>query len=116
MYELDKLEVDLVLGSKVGWRYKTTPEAGKITQLLCDSAVFDFSDYAGKMDLVFVDGSHASAYVRSDTENAFRLIHPVTGVIVWHDYGNEFPDVKTHLNNLANDRQDLDLFTFEVLC
>ena len=112
LYDLDRLEVDLVLGSRVGWRYYQTPDEHKITQLLGDSATFNFSDYLKRMDLVFVDGSHAIEYVRSDTENAFKMICSGAGVIIWHDYGDEFPDVRTYLNGLAENRRDYRFYHF----
>jgi len=51
-----------------------------------DSKTFDFSPYYGKCDLVFIDGDHSYDGVRSDTENAFRLLRNDRSVIVWHDY------------------------------
>src|SRR6185369_37884 len=48
--------------------------AGRITQLLGDSATFDWSPYAGRAGLVFVDGSHAYDYVRKDSATAMRLV------------------------------------------
>jgi hypothetical protein len=103
-YKLDDQETSLVLGSKSGWRYKGTEEAKYIRQLYGDSAVFDFSDYAGKMDLVFVDGSHAYDYVRFDTVHAFEMVCPQKGIVVWHDYGDEFPEVKSFLHQLAGEK------------
>ena len=38
---------------------KREEHANKITQLLGDSAAFDFSPYESKLDFVFVDGSHS---------------------------------------------------------
>ena len=66
--------------------FKNKPEAKKITQLLGDSATFDFSSYYGKMDFVFVDGSHTAAYVQNDTEIAYKLVRK-GGTVAWHDYG-----------------------------
>ncbi len=60
--------------------------ADKITQLYGDSATFDFSDYFGRCSLVFVDGSHAYEYARSDSMQAFRMVQK-GGVVLWHDYG-----------------------------
>jgi Methyltransferase domain len=62
------------------------PAARRITQLLGDSATLDWSPYAGRAGLVFVDGSHAYDYVRKDSETALRLIAP-GGIVLWHDYG-----------------------------
>jgi predicted O-methyltransferase YrrM len=68
----------------IGDRYQKN--AKKITQLYGDSATFDFSPYYGKIDFVFVDGSHSAPYAQSDTEEAFKMVKE-GGVILWHDYG-----------------------------
>ena len=60
--------------------------ASRITQLLGDSATFDFSGHHGRAGLVFVDGSHAYDYVMADTATALRLVAP-KGIVLWHDYG-----------------------------
>ncbi|HUI95045.1 MAG TPA: class I SAM-dependent methyltransferase [Xanthobacteraceae bacterium] len=60
--------------------------AQRITQLLGDSATFDWSPYRGQAGLVFVDGSHACEYVRKDSQTAFALLAP-GGMALWHDYG-----------------------------
>lgn len=70
-----------------GELFRDTPYAAKITQLLGDSAQFDYAPYNGTMDLVFIDGSHSYEYVLNDTEVAFRLLRDGKGIIVWHDYG-----------------------------
>lgn len=58
-----------------------------ITHLHGDSREYDFTEYHGKMDLVFVDGDHHYLSVVQDTHTAFKLIRP-GGIIVWHDYGH----------------------------
>jgi hypothetical protein len=60
--------------------------AGRITQLLGDSATFDWSAHVGRAALVFVDGSHAYDYVLADSDTALRLVAD-KGAIIWHDYG-----------------------------
>lgn len=70
-----------------GELFRDTPYAAKITQLLGDSAQFDYSELAGTIDLVFIDGSHSYEYVRNDTEVAFKLLRNGKGIILWHDYG-----------------------------
>jgi hypothetical protein len=64
------------------WR----PAAGRITQLMGDSATYDWSAHIGRAGLVFVDGSHAYDYVVADSGTAFRLVAP-KGMVIWHDYG-----------------------------
>jgi len=60
--------------------------AGRITQLIGDSATYDWSPHAGRAGLVFVDGSHAHDYVTADSDTAFRLVAN-KGMVIWHDYG-----------------------------
>ena len=82
-----------------GGYFKGTPEAERITQLLGDSASFDFSPYSGKMDLVYIDASHSYSYVRSDTEAAFGMLSEL-GMIVWDDY-TYYPGIYAYLNEIA---------------
>jgi predicted O-methyltransferase YrrM len=82
-----------------GSRFRRTPEATRIRQLTGDSAAFDYTPYAGAMEFVFVDGSHAYDYVLSDSRAALQLAAP-GALIVWHDYG-EWPDVTRALHDLA---------------
>ncbi len=73
-----------------GARFSDTPWSAQITQLYGDSAAFDFTPYEGMMDMVFVDGAHSAAYVKSDTEVALRLLKPEGGLILWHDYSSYY--------------------------
>lgn len=75
----------------VGQRFHNTVQAGKIRQLLGDSAAIDWSELPGPFDLVFIDACHYYDYVVKDTENALKHVGP-GGLIVWHDYGS-FKDV-----------------------
>lgn len=76
-----------VSGQRLISYYKTHPELrGKIELQSGDSATHDYEPYVGSCSLVFVDGSHAYEYVKSDTATAVRLLKP-GGVIIWHDYG-----------------------------
>jgi predicted O-methyltransferase YrrM len=65
----------------------------RITHLYGDSRSFNFNEYIGKMDLVFVDGDHHFDSVVQDTQTAFKLIKP-GGAIVWHDYANSPENVR----------------------
>jgi hypothetical protein len=82
-----------------GRSFTGTPEAPRITPLFGDSATFDFSPYHGKMELVFIDGSHSYDYVRSDSAAALRMLSD-RGTIVWDDY-LYYPGVYRHLNELS---------------
>jgi hypothetical protein len=83
-----------------GARFVGTAEAARITQHLGDSARYDLAPWGGRTDLVFVDGSHVEAYVRSDTARARALTDGRSAVVVWHDYG-AWPDVTRVLDELA---------------
>lgn len=86
-----------------GARYKGKVGSEKIVQLFGDSAAFDYSPYENKMDLVFVDGSHARSYTINDTEAALRMIKS-HGVIIWHDYASVWPDVTAVIDEYAAKR------------
>jgi hypothetical protein len=82
--------------------YTGTPEEEKITQLYGDSKQFDCEPYSGQFELIFIDGSHAYSYVKSDTEKALRMVKP-GGLILWHDYvphREELEGVYSYLNEL----------------
>jgi predicted O-methyltransferase YrrM len=72
-------------GPVCGEAFRDTPEAERITQLLGDSAAFDFSPWHGSIDLIYIDGAHTYEYVMSDTEHAMRMLAP-GGTIAWDDY------------------------------
>lgn len=82
-----------------GSRYLGTDCAKRIIQLYGDSATFDFSPYHGKMDLVFIDGSHSYQYVLNDSRQALKMLRNGKAMILWHDY-NDFEGVTTALNEL----------------
>lgn len=83
--------------------YSGTPVESKVLQLYGDSKALDESPWAGRCDLVFVDGSHARSYVESDSRKALRLVRP-GGLVLWHDYrGPRLPGVYGALNALARE-------------
>ena len=73
--------------SAVGECFNRHPAAQKITQLYGDTRNFDFTPFHGKMDFVFIDANHEYEFVKSDTEQALKMISS-RGMIVWHDYPN----------------------------
>lgn len=84
-----------------GKRFVGTPWEKQIAQLFGDSATFNFSPYEGKMNVVFVDGSHSYEYVKADTATALKLIKPEGGMILWHDYGSRWwKDLTRAMNEL----------------
>lgn len=90
-----------------GEAFQGTPEAERIRVLQGDSATFDFSPYEGRMDVVYVDGSHSYSYVKNDTEAALRMLSP-TGTIVWDDYPG-YAGLYAYLEKLGG-RLDAPLF------
>ena len=82
-----------------GEAFRETPEDQRITQLWGDSASFDYSPYAGRIDFVYIDGAHTREYVKSDTANALRMLSP-SGTIAWDDYATG-PGVYEALIELA---------------
>lgn len=73
----------------------------KIKQIFSDSKQFDETGLKKTVDLILIDGAHTKSYVESDSEKAFSMLSDF-GVILWHDYKPEAPDVFLYLNNLAN--------------
>jgi len=100
----DQLLVIMLSQKTINQRfYKNHPLGNKITELYGDSAVFDFSHYHGKIDIVFIDGNHSLRYLKSDTENAFKMLSD-HGVIVWHDFDYIIhKDVFFYLNDLSKE-------------
>lgn len=86
------------------FRYAGTGVEDRIVQLFGDSKTFDDEPYRERCDLVFVDGSHAYSYVRSDSERARRMVKS-GGLVLWHDYRGPWvaPDVYRALNTLSRE-------------
>ncbi len=82
------------------FRYTGTAAESRIEQLYGDSKAFDDGPHRERYDVVFVDGSHARSYVRSDSAKALRMVKP-GGIVLWHDYGPGVPGVFRVLNQLA---------------
>jgi predicted O-methyltransferase YrrM len=78
----DKL---IIQKSSPNVEYKGKDVEYKIKQICADSTTFDFSPYFNKMDMVFIDGAHHYSAVKSDTENALKMVKS-DGIIIWHDF------------------------------
>jgi predicted O-methyltransferase YrrM len=102
---IDEREKSYVEKSESGAKYKALPVAKVIRQLYGDSSKFDFTEYHQSIDFVFVDASHAYEYVMSDSRNAFWMLSPHGGTIVWHDYGR-WDGVTAALNKLHRESRD----------
>lgn len=73
------------------------------TLLEGESTTFDFSPWYKSIDIVFIDGGHTHRAIECDTNNAFELLKPSGGIILWHDYlYNSCPDVFNFLNQLGH--------------
>ncbi len=83
--------------------FHSDPARSKIKELFGDSTTFDYSPYFRKMDFIFIDANHSYSFVKSDTENAFRMLAP-GGVILWHDYDFIHPGVFKYLNEIAREK------------
>jgi predicted O-methyltransferase YrrM len=81
---LEPDEIKYVL-PQPGKRFEGHDISSKITQLMGDTANFDFSPYQNSMDLVIVDGSHAPDYVANDTQKALSMVRN-GGTIIWANY------------------------------
>lgn len=111
--QIDTTKLHITTGDRVfvdkpqsGARFANTGMENRIAQLHGDSADFDFSPYFGKIDLVFVDGSHAYEYVYNDTKVALQLLRNGHGVILWHDY-TAWVGVTKALNELQRQNPQL---------
>lgn len=82
-----------------GARFRGTDATARITQLSGDSGSFDFAPFYGEVDFVFVDASHAYAYVVNDSLHARRMLRGGRGTVVWHDYAT-WDGVTRALNDL----------------
>ena len=99
----DKQVVRLSMNHIEDRLYKGQSQERKIKELFGDSYFFDFTAYHGKIDLIFIDGNHSYQFVKSDTENALKMLSP-KGVIVWHDYDYiVHKDVFKYLNELSKE-------------
>jgi predicted O-methyltransferase YrrM len=93
----------LVAAGGTGSKFADQPEAARIVQLLGDSRHFDFEPYHGQMDLILIDGAHEYEVVRSDSENALKMLAP-DGIIVWDDYHPYWPGVVQAVDEIATSR------------
>ena len=100
----DPVDVQFALkeSSHTDFLYSGSPAEAKVEQLFADSKALDVSPWAGRCDLVFVDGSHAYSYVVSDSAKALELVAP-GGLVLWHDYAGprHAAGVYRALNELA---------------
>jgi predicted O-methyltransferase YrrM len=80
-------DAHLIQVCKLGEHFESSPFRHKIRQLFGNSLSFDFTQFYGKMDLVFIDACHHYDAVISDTTNALKMVRP-GGVVMWHEFAN----------------------------
>lgn len=80
------------------------PGSCEIVQHRADLRSFDFTEFDGNVDFVFIDASHTYEQVLADSRIAFRLLSD-RGVIVWDDFQAAHPGVVTALAELAKERE-----------
>lgn len=61
-----------------------------IKHIEANSQTFDFNKLNEKFDVIFIDGDHTYAGVKSDTMKAFPLLRDENSVIIWHDCGGGY--------------------------
>ncbi len=65
-----------------------------VKHLLANSLTFDFKSLGKAFDLIFIDGDHHYAAVRSDTEKVLVALKKDEGIMVWHDYARSQGQVR----------------------
>lgn len=83
-----------------GERFAAYSGPSRIVQHYGDSRTFDYAPFAGRVQLVFVDGCHHEEFAASDSENALRMVAP-GGAVLWHDYADYAPGVMRALDALS---------------
>lgn len=97
---LEDSDKKYILKDSSGARFAGRRTEARIVQLYGDSSRYDFSQYAGRVDLVFVDGAHSYDFVLNDSRVALSCVRP-GGVVLWHDYDTpHWPGVTRALNEL----------------
>jgi precorrin-6B methylase 2 len=84
--------------------YTGSAVENKIEQIFCDSKNLDENKYLNLFDLIFIDGSHAYSYIKSDSEKCMKMLKK-GGIILWHDYSGinkSSKDVYKYLNELSS--------------
>ena len=85
----------------LGTRFLNAPAQSKITQLIADSATFDYAPFCNSIDFVFIDAHHHYEHVLQDSRAALRLLRVGSrSTVVWHDYIEHWPGVVRALNEL----------------
>jgi predicted O-methyltransferase YrrM len=105
------VELNLTPRDQLGRQYQGNPLSSRIRQVYGDTATLDWSKLGGPFDMIFIDGCHSEAYVRSDSQNALNHLSP-GGVIVWHDYCT-YPGVAKVVDQLAHVGTKMKVYAIE---
>ncbi len=76
----------------IGSIFRDQATSKKIVRLTGDSTSFDFGQWVGQVDFLFVDGDHSYDAVFRDTEHALAMVAP-GGCILWDDFTPTWPEV-----------------------
>lgn len=87
-------------------KYVGSAVEGKIRQHFGDSTRFDFGTFCepGPVDFCFIDGGHTYECVRSDTQNAMKVMAS-DGIILWHDFDPGCVGVYEYICELSQTHQ-----------
>lgn len=97
-------EISAVGQYKRTLRFQGSDCEHKIVQCFGDSATFDFSGFAEKVDFAFIDGSHQYDYVLNDTQKVLSVVKGKGSIVFWHDYA-AWDDVTRALNEMYSSGQ-----------
>lgn len=104
-------DFNLTNREEVGRQYRGQAVAQRITQVYGDSGKLNWNELGGPFDLIFIDGCHTEAYVRSDSQNALKQLAE-EGVIVWHDYGM-ITEVSSVVDEFARENPTREVYAVE---
>jgi hypothetical protein len=98
---------ELHLASTASLDFIGSSVESKIRPLIGNSTTFDFSRWRDSVELVFIDGGHDFATVKSDTENAFLMARKdKPSCVLWHDYLNrDYSGLTYYLDELSRQQQ-----------
>lgn len=90
----DELLIEFGWNDYVEQNWMFSKKLPNVTHIGADSTQYDFKNFGQKFDLIFIDGNHEYPFVKKDTENAMHLLKDENSVIVWHDAGNSYEDMR----------------------
>lgn len=90
-------EVKKAIGKRLNER---KPEDASIIQHRKNMRAFDFGQFKGLVDFIYIDASHEYEDVILDSQAALNIAHKGS-IIVWDDYQSSIPGVVNALNFLG---------------